>query len=485
MVKATKKLFPVILSGGSGTRLWPLSRAAFPKQLLKLHGDASMLQETIQRASGLRLDDVEVRAPILVCNEDHRFLVREQCAAIGCEPTAIYLEPAARNTAPAIALAALHVSEALSDPDALLLILPSDHVVGDNESFGSAISAALGPARADHLVVFGVPPSRAETGYGYIRIGGPLAQFRGAHSVQEFVEKPARELAEAFLKDGKYAWNSGMFVFPARKFISELQFHRPEMLEAVTDAWRHRVDDLGFVRIPKPLFEALPNESIDYAVMQQAAGVVVVPAQFKWSDVGSWESLWQISGKDARENTLEGDVFAEATSRSYVRAESRLVAVIGLDNVVVVETPDAVLVMDKSCSQDVKLAVEHFRRTGRREHLEHVRVYRPWGWYEGIDAGERFQVKRIMVRPGDKLSLQMHHHRAEHWVVVSGTAKVTVNGVETLLTENQSTYIPVGHTHRLENPGKIPLHLVEVQSGTYLGEDDIVRLDDRYGRTGN
>jgi mannose-1-phosphate guanylyltransferase/mannose-1-phosphate guanylyltransferase/mannose-6-phosphate isomerase len=441
-----------------------------------------MLQETVQRAGAVGSGDIELQSPILVCNEDHRFLIREQCAAIGCEPAAIYLEPAARNTAPAIGLAALHVAEALSDPDALLLILPADHVIGNVQAFARAVDTAAPAARANRLVLFGVQPERAETGYGYVRIGEAIGQFPGAHLVQEFVEKPGLELAESYVASGKYVWNSGMFLFSARKFLAELDLLRPSMATSLRSSWEQRSVDLGFVRIPRNAFQAVPSESIDYAVMQETLDAAVVPIDFKWSDVGSWDSLWQISNKDAQGNAVEGDVVVHRTASSYVRAESRLVAVIGLENVVVVETADAVLVMNKGSSQDVKLAVEDFQRNGRREHLEHVRVYRPWGWYEGVDAGERFQVKRIMVQPGDKLSLQMHHHRAEHWIVVSGTAKVTVDGVETLLSENQSTYIPIGQTHRLENPGMIPLHIVEVQSGAYLGEDDIVRFEDSYGR---
>jgi mannose-1-phosphate guanylyltransferase/mannose-6-phosphate isomerase len=479
------KLYPVILSGGSGTRLWPLSRAAFPKQLLKLHGELSMLQETLRRVAAIDSTDIEVERPVLVCNEDHRFLVREHCAEIGCEPIAIYLEPEGRNTAPAIALAALHISEALSDPEALLLVLPADHFIENGKTFARAVEQAVAAACSERLVLFGVQPLRAETGYGYVRVGEELADFPGVHRVQEFVEKPGSEVAESYVASGKYVWNSGIFLFSSRKLLSELQLRRRDMAAAVRRSWQERSEDLGFIRIPKHLFSAVPSESIDYAVMQETTDSTVVPMDCKWSDIGSWEALWRISGKDANENAIEGDVFAQGTSRSYVRAESKLVAVIGLDNVVVVETPDAVLVMDRRCSQDLKLAVEEFQRKGRKEHIEHVRVYRPWGWYEGVDAGERFQVKRIMVRPGDKLSMQMHHHRAEHWIVVSGTAKVTLNGVESVLTENQSTYIPVGQTHRLENPGKIPLQLVEVQSGAYLGEDDIVRLEDRYGRLGN
>lgn len=474
-------IHPVILSGGSGTRLWPLSRANYPKQLLPLTGKETMLQATLARAAALS----NTQAPILVCNSEHRFLIQEQCETVKIKPEAIYLESAGRNTAPAIALAAFHLAQI--DENALMLVLPADHVIDDQAAFAQAVETAKAAALEDYLVTFGITPCAPETGYGYIKAGeaislaAPVALT--AYRVQSFFEKPSLETATTYLQQGNYVWNSGMFVFTAGNYLQELQRHRPDIFAAVQKAWHEKTTDLGFILPGKDAFAASPSDSIDYAIMQVTGRAAVVPAQFGWNDVGSWDSLWQIAPKDSHGNVTSGDTLVLNTRNSYVRAESRLVTVIGLDDIIVIETADAVLVMHKSKTQHLRTAIQHLESSQRKEHLEHLRIHRPWGWYEGIDKGERFQVKRIMVKPGEKLSLQMHHHRAEHWVVVSGTAKVIVESKETLFTENQSTYIPLGKPHRLENPGKIPLHLIEVQSGTYLGEDDIVRFEDSYGRT--
>jgi mannose-1-phosphate guanylyltransferase/mannose-6-phosphate isomerase len=466
-------LVPVILSGGAGTRLWPLSRELHPKQLLPLLGPRTMLQETVQRLVGL-----ETAAPVIVCNEAHRFLVAEQLRAIGCQPGAIVLEPAGRNTAPAIALAA-HAALATDEGDGLLLVLPADHVIRDVAAFQSAVAGAAAAARADHLVSFGVVPHSPETGYGYIRRG---AVEGGAFRIAQFVEKPDRERAAQFVASGDYYWNSGMFLFRARRYLEELDRHAPDIAAACRSAFAGAVRDLDFTRVDVKSFEACRSDSIDYAVMEKTADAVVVPLDAGWSDVGSWSALHEASDPDADGNVLRGDVMALDTRGSYVYSEDRLVATIGLVDCVVVETKDAVLVAPRERVQEVKQLVARLKSEGRYEHSLHREVFRPWGSYDSIDSGERFQVKRLMVRPGGVLSLQMHHHRAEHWVVVSGTARIT-RGEETfLLEENQSTYIPIGVRHRIENPGRIPLHIVEVQSGAYLGEDDIVRFDDRYGR---
>ncbi len=474
-------IHPVILSGGSGTRLWPLSRANYPKQLLPLVGKETMLQATLARASALS----NVQAPIVVCNAEHRFLIQEQCEAINIKPEAIYLESVGRNTAPAIALAAFHLAHI--DEHATMLVLPADHVIDDQVAFAQAVETAVVAAREGYLVTFGVVPQSPETGYGYIKVGEVMTfaapSSLSAYRVQSFFEKPNRDTAMAYLQEGGYTWNSGMFVFTAKNYLQELQRHRPNIFVSVQQAWQDRTTDLSFILPDKDAFTSCPSDSIDYAIMQVTDRAVVVPAQFGWNDVGSWDSLWQIATKDADGNFASGDTLVIDTHRSYIRAENRLVSVIGLDDVIVVETADAVLVMHKSRTQQLKTAIQHLESSQRKEHLDHLRIHRPWGWYEGIDKGERFQVKRIMVKPGEKLSLQMHHHRAEHWVVVSGTAKVIVEDKEMLFAENQSTYIPLGKPHRLENPGKIPLHLIEVQSGAYLGEDDIVRFKDSYGRT--
>jgi len=468
-------LVPVILSGGAGTRLWPLSRELYPKQLLALVGSQTMLQDTVQRLQGL-----EVSAPMVVCNEAHRFLVAEQLRAIDCKPRAIVLEPVGRNTAPAIALAA-HATLAGEEGDPLLLVLPADHVIPDVAAFHSAIEVASVSARDGALVTFGIVPTTAETGYGYIRRGELTA---GSYRIAEFVEKPDLARAQAFVSSGEYYWNSGMFLFRARRYLEELERFAPDIAAACGNSFAGAVRDLDFTRIDPAVFRDCRSESIDYAVMERTADAVVVPLQAGWSDVGNWTSLHAACQHDARGNALVGDVMVEDTHDSYIYSSSRLVATVGLRDHVVVETKDAVLVAPKDRVQDVKKLVERIKSGGRYEHSLHREVFRPWGSYDSIDVGERFQVKRLMVHPGGVLSLQMHHHRAEHWVVVSGTARITRGDETYLLEENQSTFIPIGVRHRIENPGRIPLHIIEVQSGTYLGEDDIVRLEDRYGRQG-
>jgi mannose-1-phosphate guanylyltransferase/mannose-6-phosphate isomerase len=468
-------LVPVILSGGAGTRLWPLSRELYPKQLLALVGPQTMLQDTVQRLNGL-----EVSAPMVVCNEAHRFLVAEQLRAIDCKPRAIVLEPVGRNTAPAIALAA-HATLAGEEGDPLLLVLPADHVIPDVAAFHSAIEVASASARNGALVTFGIVPTAAETGYGYIRRGALSA---GSYRIAEFVEKPDLARAQAFVSSGEYYWNSGMFLFRARRYLEELERFAPDIAAACGNSFAGAVRDLDFTRIDPAVFRDCRSESIDYAVMERTADAVVVPLQAGWSDVGNWTSLHAACQHDARGNALVGDVLVEDTHDSYIYSSSRLVATVGLRDHVVVETKDAVLVAPKDRVQDVKKLVERIKSGGRYEHSLHREVFRPWGSYDSIDVGDRFQVKRLMVHPGGVLSLQMHHHRAEHWVVVSGTARITRGDETYLLEENQSTYIPIGVRHRIENPGRIPLHIIEVQSGAYLGEDDIVRLEDRYGRQG-
>lgn len=469
------RIHPVILSGGSGTRLWPLSRLAYPKQLLSLVGERTMLQETALRVA----EPQRFAPPLVVCNEEHRFIVAEQLRAAGLEPAAILLEPVGRNTAPAVAAAALTLLEREADP--LMLVLPSDHVVQKVAPFRAAVDAAAQLAAKGALVTFGIKPEGPETGYGYIRRGAAL-DAPDAFAVEAFVEKPDRARAEAFLADGGYDWNSGMFVLGAKAFLDELAAFEPKVVEAAKQALAQAKSDLSFVRLDKAAFEASPSISIDNAVMERTRKAAVVACDIGWSDVGAWSALWAIGQRDGDGNVTQGDVLTRDVSGSYLRADGRLIAALGLKDVIVVDTADAVLVAAKDRVQDVKELVAALQAKGREELIHHRRVYRPWGWYESIDAGDRFQVKHICVKPGAALSLQMHHHRAEHWVVVRGTAKVTRGDEVVLLHENESTYIPLGTRHRLENPGKIPLELVEVQSGAYLGEDDIVRFDDQYGR---
>lgn len=470
------QVLPVIMAGGTGSRLWPLSRGQYPKQFLPLApGGKTMLQATVQRLEGL-----DVAEPLLICNEEHRFLGAEQLRTLGYDGSQILLEPAGRNTAPAIALAALHAcKQGEAGKQTVLLVLAADHLIDDVPSFHRCIEAALPLVQAGKLVACGVVPTHAEIGYGYIEQGEPLG---GGFVVTRFVEKPDATAAQTYLDSGRFLWNSGMFLFTAWRYLEELERFAPEMLRACRAAMDAAEEDLTFVRVDKAAFEACPADSIDYAVMEKTADAVVVPLDAGWSDVGSWSALWEISPKDSAGNVLHGDVIAHASVGTYVHANSRLVTTVGVEDLVVVETKDAVLVAHKSQVQDVKKVVDQIKVLGRTEHNNNREVYRPWGVYDSIDNGERYQVKRITVRPGAKLSVQMHHHRAEHWIVVSGTAQIT-NGDKTyLLTENQSTYIPVGQVHALENPGKIPLELIEVQSGGYLGEDDIVRFEDLYGR---
>ncbi|MCU7841654.1 MAG: mannose-1-phosphate guanylyltransferase/mannose-6-phosphate isomerase [Candidatus Thiodiazotropha sp. (ex Troendleina suluensis)] len=469
-------IIPVILSGGSGTRLWPLSRSAYPKQFIPLIDDHSLFQETVERMSAVP-DAGDV---LVVCNEEHRFMVAEQIRQLDMKPSGIMLEPAGRNTAPAIACAALHAKSL--DENAVLLVTPSDHIIRDNERFNEAILTGLNSIGNGSLVTFGIVPDKPETGYGYIRKESK-GSTNNAYPVAEFVEKPDLETAKTYLASGDFYWNSGMFVFKAEAYLAELERFFPEILQAARKAYEANRPDMDFLRLDREAFAACPAESIDYAVMEKTDKSVVVPMDAGWNDVGSWSALADVAVVEGNNgNVIQGDVLVKDVSNSYLRSENRMIAGLGIDNLIVVETADAVLVADKSHVQDVKEIVEQLKSSGRCEHISHVRVYRPWGNYETVDECDRFKVKRIVVNPGASLSLQQHHHRAEHWVVVKGTAKITKGDKEMMLTEDQSVYIPLGTRHRLENPGLIPLEIVEVQTGSYLGEDDIVRFSDEYGR---
>jgi mannose-1-phosphate guanylyltransferase/mannose-6-phosphate isomerase len=469
---------PVILSGGAGTRLWPLSRARFPKQFIRFSQvqPDSFLAAALTR---LGVDDGFV-PPMVVCNNDHRFLVKDEAERAGVHPSAVVLEPTARNTAPAVAVAALIAER--NDPDAVIAVMPSDHVIRDVPGFVAAVRKAGEIAATGRLVLFGIRPSEPHTGYGYIQRGKPLPGFDGAYAVAGFTEKPSRGTAEEYIAAGSYDWNSGIFVLSARTFLAELERLQPAVLEAARGALAGAQDDLGFLRLDGRSFERAPSISVDYAVMERTALAAVVPIDVGWSDVGSWSSLWELSPHDQDGNAVHGDAVLEATSNCYVLSERSLVATMGVSNLVIVDTPDAVLVADRSKAQDVGRLVARLKECRRTEHESHVRNYRPWGYFETLSLGPRFQVKLLHVKPGGKLSLQMHHHRSEHWVVVRGTAKVTVGERARLVHENESVYIVATEWHRLENPGRMPLELIEVQIGSYLGEDDIVRSEDVYNR---
>jgi mannose-1-phosphate guanylyltransferase / mannose-6-phosphate isomerase len=488
---------PVVLSGGSGTRLWPLSREKYPKQLLPLIGEDSLLQATVRRVEGIA--GVELAAPMVVCNEEYRFVIAEQLRVMG-KPGTVVLEPLGRNTAPALTIAAQAAIKNGADP--VLLVMPADHVIVDKAAFQAAVQRGAALAAGGAVVTFGITPDAPETGYGYIQSGeayAPGGQTTDARRIARFVEKPNLETAKAYLADGSYLWNSGLFMMRASVWLAALKVCRPDILAACDTAWAAGTSDGEFVRVGKDAFSQCPSDSIDYAVMERIAAVattgaggavgtntlpagVVIPLSAGWSDVGAWEALWNVLPKDADGNVAQGDVLLQDSRNTLALSEGRLIACVGVDDLIVVETADAILVAHKNKTQDVKKIVDRLKAAGRSEGQVHRKVFRPWGWYDSVDNGERFQVKRIVVKPGAALSLQMHHHRAEHWIVVSGTAKVTKGEETFLLSENESTYIPLGTTHRLENPGRVELEMVEVQSGSYLGEDDIVRFEDVYGR---
>jgi mannose-1-phosphate guanylyltransferase/mannose-6-phosphate isomerase len=469
------EILPVILAGGFGTRLWPLSRHGYPKQFLALFTENSLFQDTLKRLNGIE----RVLPPLVICNDEHRFIVAEQAKNIGHSLGGILLEPQAKNTAPAIALAALKAIANGQDP--LLLVLPSDHIFSEPLAFHAAVDLAAYVAQSGLLVTFGIIPTRPETGYGYIKAG--LALNENVFKVERFVEKPDSAKAQNYLDAGDYFWNSGMFLFHASAYLDELGKHQPEIIKACQLSMEHSVTDRDFCRVSVTAFAACPSFSVDYAVMEKTSLAAIVPLEAGWNDVGAWPAVREASTQDPHGNSTRGDVLLEDARNNYINAQSRLVCVLGLENITLIETSDVVLVMHHDRSQDVKKIVDTLKKKNRTEAIWPRKVVRPWGSYDAIDEGHRYKVKRIIVNPGEKLSLQMHHHRAEHWIVVSGTALVTVEGQQQLVTENQSTYIPLGHIHRLENPGKVDLHMIEVQSGTYLGEDDIVRLEDAYGRT--
>jgi mannose-1-phosphate guanylyltransferase / mannose-6-phosphate isomerase len=470
-------IHPVVLSGGSGTRLWPMSRTLYPKQLLALLGRDSLLQQAVRRVA----EDERYTAPVLIANEEHRFIIAEQLREIGVVPQALLLEPMGRNTAPAACVAALALTE--TEPDPLMLVLASDHAIGDVDAFRTAVDRAAQAARTGALVSLGVTPERPETGYGYIRRGPALKGLGDVFAIAEFVEKPDAENARNYLASGEYFWNSSIFMFPARLYLEELERLQPDIVAACRRALAEAQRDADFTRLGKKAFAACPADSIDYAVMEHTARAAVVPVRIGWSDIGSWDALWEMGSKDKCGNSFAGNVVAEDTRNCYLRSEAGLVAAIGVEDLVVVATADAVMVAPRNRTQEVRRLVARLVRESCEEVDALPTVHRPWGNFTSLHNGHRVQVKHIVVKPGGKLSLQMHHHRAEHWIVVQGTAKIRRGDEETILTEDQSTYIPLGTAHRLENPGKIPLHLIEVQSGSYLGEDDIVRLEDSYGRS--
>ena len=472
-------IYPVVLSGGSGTRLWPLSRAMYPKQFVRFSEDqtSSFLAATLQRLG----TEQGFASPVVVCNNDHRFLVKDEAERAGVRPSAILLEPVARNTAPAIAVAALFVER--DDPHGIIAVTPSDHVIKDNHGFVEAVRRAAEVAGAGKLALFGIAPSKPHTGYGYIRRGASLTGFEGAFSVSAFTEKPDRRTAEGYLANGDYYWNSGIFVLGVRAFLQELAHLEPAVLAAAKEALISAREDLGFQRLDAAAFAKAPSISVDFAVMERTSLAAVLPIDVGWSDVGSWSSLWELSSRDSQGNAVHGDALLEKTENTYIHSDRTLVATIGVKDLVIVDTPDALLVANKDMTEDVSSIVARLKAAKRREHESQIRSYRPWGFFETLNVAPRFQVKLLHVKPGAMLSMQMHHHRSEHWVVVHGIAEVTIGGEAKLVQENQSVYIVAGQWHRMHNPGKTSLELIEVQLGSYLGEDDIVRADDVYNRS--